>query len=121
MPIVRIDHVQLAMPRGGEARARAFYAGLLEVPEVPKPPALAERGGVWFQRGDVRIHLGVDPEFRAALKAHPALLVRDLAALAQRLRAAGVEVVDDDLLPGCRRVYATDPFGNRLELMEPEG
>lgn len=121
MTIIRIDHVQLAMPHGGEDRAREFYAGLLEVPEVPKPPALAERGGVWFQRGDVRIHLGVDPEFRAALKAHPALLVRDLAALAQRLRAAGVEVVDDDLLPGYRRVYATDPFGNRLELMEPEG
>ncbi len=121
MPIVRIDHVQLAMPRGGEDRARAFYAGLLGVPEVPKPPALAGRGGVWFRRGDVQIHLGVDPEFRPALKAHPAFLVQDLAVLVQRLRAAGVEVVDDDLRPGFSRVYATDPFGNRLELMEPEG
>ncbi len=120
MQILRIDHVQLAMPRGGEDRAREFYSGLLEIPEVQKPAALARRGGVWFERDDVKVHLGVDAEFRAALKAHPAFLVRDLAALAGRLRAAGLEVVDDGLLPGYRRVYATDPFGNRLELMERE-
>ena len=120
MRIVRIDHVQLAMPRGGEDRAREFYFGLLEIPELQKPAALAERGGVWFQGDDVKVHLGVDPDFRAALKAHPAFLVRDLGALVRRLRAAGVEVVDDDLLPGYRRVYVTDPFGNRLELMERE-
>jgi catechol 2,3-dioxygenase-like lactoylglutathione lyase family enzyme len=118
--IVGIDHVQLAMPRGGEDRAREFYFGLLEIPEVQKPGALAERGGVWFQGDDVKVHLGVDPDFRAALKAHPAFLVRDLGALVQRLLAAGVEVVDDGLLPGYRRVYVTDPFGNRLELMERE-
>ena len=118
MRIVGIDHVQLAMPRGGEDRAREFYFGLLEIPEVQKPRALAGRGGVWFQGDDVKVHLGVDLDFRAALKAHPAFLVRDLGALIQRLRAAGVEVVDDGLLPGYRRVYVTDPFGNRLELME---
>ena len=118
MQIVRIEHVQLAMPRGGEDKAREFYSGLLEIPEVQKPVALAGRGGVWFERDDVKVHLGVDAEFRAALKAHPAFLVRDLGTLAQRLRAAGVEVVDDGLLPGYRRVYVTDPFGNRLELME---
>lgn len=118
MQIVRIDHVQLAMPRGGEDKAREFYSGLLQIPEVQKPVALAERGGVWFERDDVKVHLGVDPEFRAALKAHPAFLVRDLGTLVQRLRAAGAKVVDDGLLPGYRRVYVTDPFGNRLELME---
>ena len=118
MRIVGIDHVQLAMPRGGEDRAREFYFGLLEIPEVQKPRALAGRGGVWFQGDDVKVHLGVDLDFRAALKAHPAFLIRDLGALIQRLRAAGVEVVDDGLLPGYRRFYVTDPFGNRLELME---
>ena len=118
MQIVRIDHVQLAMPEGQEDRARDFYSGLLGIPEVPKPAALARRGGVWFQDREVKVHLGIDPEFRAARKAHPALLVRGLETLVHRLREAGVEVVDNDLLPGYDRVYVTDPFGNRLELME---
>jgi catechol 2,3-dioxygenase-like lactoylglutathione lyase family enzyme len=120
MSILRIEHVQLAMPPGEEDEARAFYSGLLGLPEVPKPPALAARGGVWFERGNVKVHLGVEPDFRAAKKAHPAFLVRDLAVLAERLRGAGVAVTDDGLMPGYRRVYVTDPFGNRLELMEPE-
>ena len=118
--IVGIDHVQLAMPRGGEDRAREFYSGLLGIPEVPKPETLASRGGVWFGRADVKVHLGVDTEFRPALQAHPAFVVEDLGVLVERLRAAGVHAVDDDLLPGYRRAYVTDPFGNRLELMEPE-
>lgn len=118
MPILRIDHVQLAMPRGGEDRAREFYSGLLGIPEVPKPEALAKRGGCWFQRGDLKVHLGVEAEFRAARKAHPAFLVRGLGELVERLRAAGAEVIDDGLLPGHERVYVTDPFGNRLELVE---
>jgi catechol 2,3-dioxygenase-like lactoylglutathione lyase family enzyme len=120
MQILRIDHVQLAMPHGREDDARAFYSALLEIPEVEKPAALAARGGVWFEGNDVKVHLGVDAEFRAAQKAHPAFQVRDLAALARRLRDAGVQVVDDGLMPGYRRVYVTDPFGNRLELMERE-
>jgi catechol 2,3-dioxygenase-like lactoylglutathione lyase family enzyme len=123
MRILRIEHVQLAMPRGEEDRARAFYSGLLGIPEVPKPPALAARGGVWFESGDVKVHLGVESDFRAAKKAHPAFLVRDLAGLAERLRAAGATVTDDDgLMPDSpyRRVYVADPFGNRLELMERE-
>jgi len=118
MRITKIDHVQLAMPAGQEATAREFYSGLLGIPEVKKPPVLAERGGAWFQDGDVKIHLGVDAEFCAAKKAHPAFLVADLEALVQRLRQAGVQMVDDDVLPGYDRVYVTDPFGNRLELMK---
>lgn len=118
MQIVRIDHVQLAMPAGGEDAAREFYRGLLGIPEVQKPTTLARRGGVWFQSHDVKIHLGVDPDFRSARKAHPALLVRGLPALVQRLREAGVEVVDDESPPGYDRVHVADPFGNRLELME---
>jgi len=120
MRIMRIDHVQIAMPRGGEDSARPFYAGLLGIPEVPKPAALADRGGAWFESDDLKVHLGVDSECRAARKAHPAFRVRDLGSLVQRLRAAGVEVADDGSLPGYERVYVTDPFGNRLELLEPK-
>lgn len=116
--VVAIEHVQLAMPPGREADARAFYAGLLGIPEVAKPAALARRGGAWFEHGPVKIHLGVDADFRPARKAHPALLVRDLRAMAYRLREAGADVVEDPL-EGWVRVYVTDPFGNRIELMEP--
>jgi catechol 2,3-dioxygenase-like lactoylglutathione lyase family enzyme len=118
MVIVGIDHVQLAMPPGAEDDARAFYAELLGFSELPKPAALAQRGGVWFQQGVVKVHLGVEQDFRPARKAHPAFLVRDLAGLVRRLREAHVDVADDDLLPGYDRVYVSDPFGNRLELME---
>src|SRR5262245_33943641 len=117
MAVVGIEQVQLAMPAGREAEAREFYSRLLGIPEVPKAPELAERGGAWFESGSVKIHLGVDADFRPARKAHPALLVSDLRALVARLREAGVGVVDDPL-EGYVRVYVTDPFGNRLELME---
>ena len=120
MPILSIEHVQLAMPPGGEAAARAFYAGLLGIPEVPKPPELATRGGAWFEHGALKIHLAVEADFRPARKAHPALLVRGLRALVERLRAAGVDVRDEPLA-GHDRVYVADPFGNRLELLEPNG
>jgi len=119
--IVGIHHVQLAMPPGREDVAREFYEGLLGIPEVPKPPALARRGGAWFERGAVKIHVGVEPEFRAARKAHPALLVSDLGALVRRLRDAGHVVVEDEPLAGYDRVYVDDPFGNRIELLEPLG
>lgn len=117
MTVVAIEHVQLAMPAGREAEARDFYARLLGIPEVPKPPDLAARGGAWFESGSVKIHLGVDADFRPARKAHPALLVRDLRRLVARLRDARVDVVDEPL-DGHARVYVADPFGNRLELME---
>lgn len=119
MSVVGIEHVQLAMPPGMEQNARDFYQGLLGIPEVPKPPELAKRGGVWFQRGTLKVHLGVEADFRPAKKAHPALLVTDLEGLVARLKAHKVHVIDDDLLEGYFRVYIADPFGNRIELIEP--
>lgn len=119
MRVVGLHHVQLAMPPDGEPEAVAFYQGLLSIPQVPKPDHLASRGGCWFEDGDVRIHLGVEQEFRPARKAHPALVVDDLEALVARLREADVEVVVDQPLSGFDRVYVTDPFGNRLEVLQP--
>src|SRR5258706_5355622 len=119
MRVRAVDHVQLAMPPGQEDLARRFYRDLLGIPETPKPAHLAVRGGVWFERDALKIHLGVDREFRPAWKAHPALLVEDLAALAQALRAAGHEVSEDEPLEGFDRLYVADPFGNRIELLEP--
>jgi catechol 2,3-dioxygenase-like lactoylglutathione lyase family enzyme len=117
MVIIGIDHVQVAMPAGREEDARAFYAGLLGVPEVAKPAHLAKRGGVWFESERIKIHLGVDRDFHPATKAHPALLVSGLRELVGRLQAAGVVVVEEEM-EGYDRVYVSDPFGNRLELME---
>ena len=116
---LELDHVQLAMPAGQEHLARAFYSDVLGLSEDPKPANLAARGGVWFRGGSARLHLGVEAEFRAARKAHPALLVRGLAALAVKCRDAGFEPVIDEPLPGFERFYVFDPFGNRLELLEP--
>jgi len=115
--IVRLDHVQLAMPPGREAEAEAFYSGLLGLVRVPKPEPLAARGGCWFCRGEVAVHLGVEEEFRPARKAHPALVVHDLGALAAALGAAGVAVrANPDREPG-QGAYVDDPFGNRIELI----
>jgi catechol 2,3-dioxygenase-like lactoylglutathione lyase family enzyme len=114
-----VDHVQVAMPRGEEAAARAFYVGVLGLREVQKPARLAQRGGCWFASGDVSLHLGVEDEFRPARRAHPAFLVEGLADLVARCRAAGAEVIDDDLLETHDRAFVFDPFGNRIELMEP--
>lgn len=118
MNVLELEHVQLAMPAGGESSARAFYAGLLGMVEVAKPAALAARGGCWFAAGSARLHLGVEEPFAPARKAHPALVVDDLEALCARLLLAGHEVQTDGDFPGYRRAYVHDPFGNRLELME---
>jgi catechol 2,3-dioxygenase-like lactoylglutathione lyase family enzyme len=114
-----IDHVQLAMPPGREDEAEAFYQGILGFRVVPKPPARAARGGRWFEQGGVRIHLGVEADFRPARKAHPALVVASFEALRARLAAAGVEVRWAEEGPGVRRGHIDDCFGNRLELIDP--
>jgi catechol 2,3-dioxygenase-like lactoylglutathione lyase family enzyme len=121
MSLLGFDHVQLAMPRGGEAEARRFYGGILGMTELAKPPELAIRGGAWFSDGSVQLHLGIDPGFTPAQKAHPALVVRGLDAYVARARAGRCPIVDDDPLPGWRRIFLNDPFGNRLELMERLG
>ena len=116
-PFSSIDHVQLAMPAGGEERARAFYGMLLGMAEVPKPAELAKRGGCWFACGPVQVHLGVEDDFRPAKKAHPAFRCFEFDALIVRLRGAGVTVSEDASIPGVRRCHISDPFGNRIELI----
>jgi catechol 2,3-dioxygenase-like lactoylglutathione lyase family enzyme len=116
-PFSTIDHVQLAMPVGGESTARRFYVDVLGLVEVPKPTELAKRGGCWFASGLVQLHLGVESDFRPARKAHPALRCTDYQSLLERLRAAGVEVREAHDLPGTLRCHIDDPFGNRIELV----
>lgn len=117
MGVVGLDHVQIAIPAGGEDRARAFFAGLLGMTEVSKPASLSS-AGCWFTGGGAALHVGVDPDFRPAKKAHPALLVDDLAALRARLAEAGCVIRDDKPVEGYARFFTEDPFGNRIELME---
>ncbi len=116
----RIHHVQLAMPAAGEEDARRFYQGLLGLTGVEKPPVLRTRGGAWFRGPSLEVHLGVEPEFRAARKAHPGIVTSNLDELAGRLTDGGVEVLWDGDFPGFRRFYAHDPFGNRLEFLQPD-
>ena len=117
--ILAIDHVQVAIPRGGEALARAFYGEFLGLAEKPKPANLAARGGAWFESASVKLHCGVEEPFSPARKAHIAFRVDDVAGLARRAREAGYEVADDQPLPGHERIYVFDPFGNRLEILAP--
>jgi catechol 2,3-dioxygenase-like lactoylglutathione lyase family enzyme len=114
-----VDHVQLAGPPGCEDRARWFFAEVLGMEELVKPPALQARGGVWFRCGAHQLHIGIEPDFRPAQKAHPAFRVEDLAALKTRLRDAKVAFQEDALLPEAERIYVDDPFGNRLEFLQP--
>lgn len=116
--ITALHHVQLAMPPGREDDARRFYVDVLGFEELPKPDELRERGGAWFRSGGADVHLGVEPDFRAAKKAHPAFLLKDLTAVVTRCNQAGFSSTPDDLLPGYKRAYVHDPFGNRIELME---
>jgi len=114
-----LHHVQLAIPPGGEDRCRDFWGGVLGLTELEKPPVLAARGGCWFRGGDLEVHLGVEDPFAPARKAHPGVLVSGLHALADRLAAAGAPVTWDGEFPGHERFYSADPFGNRLEFLEP--
>jgi predicted enzyme related to lactoylglutathione lyase len=117
--ITGLDHVQVAIPVGGEQVAREYYGVVLGMREIPKPPALAQRGGCWFTSGDAVLHLGVEQLFAPAKKAHPAFLVTDLDALAEALEGGGASVTrSDGELPGIRRFHTFDPFGNRLEFQQ---
>ncbi len=119
VPIIGLDHVQVAAPIGSESDARQFYGALLGLPELEKPEALLCRGGVWFACGGQQLHVGVTGDFSPATKAHPALRVHDtdLDLIAQRLRAADCKVQWDDAIPGTRRFYTADPWDNRIELI----
>lgn len=122
--LLRIEHAQLAMPAGREAEARAFYSGVLGLAEVPKPAELAGRGGCWFEQGggdhSIKLHLGVEPDFRPARKAHVAFVVEALEPLLAAAKAAGCEVTEPEPLAPYRRAFVFDPFGNRLELMQAD-
>ena len=116
--VIGLDHVQLAMPRGGEATAESFYSGLLGLTRLPKPEPQASRGGCWFVWGPVALHLGVEDDFRPAKKAHPALLIQNLDELTAALTKAAIAVTPNPDRPPGEGCYVDDPFGNRLELIE---
>lgn len=117
MSVFGIAHVQLAIAPGGEEAARAFYNGLLGLRELPKPAVLQDRGGIWFQCGMQEIHCGVEDPI-APTRRHPAFLIDNLDELKATLESAGFATESDRQLPGYRRFYALDPFGNRLEFLE---
>jgi catechol 2,3-dioxygenase-like lactoylglutathione lyase family enzyme len=116
---MRIHHVQLAAPRSEEPRMRAFWVDVLGFEELPKPPGLAQRGGCWFRLGEIELHVGIEEPFVPQAKAHPGFLVDDLDRWAARMTDAGYPVAFDPDFPGMRRFYSHDPFGNRLEFLEP--
>ena len=118
MPLLAINHVQVAIPRGAEGEARRFYRDLLKLHEIPKPQPLAARGGLWFELGAVQLHLGADADFRPAQKAHVAFDSDDFDALLGACAAAGFPPRADVTLAGRRRAMLNDPFGNRVELIE---
>ncbi len=117
MPVLRLDHVQLAYPPDSDDLARRFYIDVMGFVEVPKPEPMRARGGMWLEAGPVSVHLGVEPGMRPSLKMHPALVVSDLDTLVARLIAAGCEWKPSDELPGTKRGHTRDPFGNRIELI----
>jgi catechol 2,3-dioxygenase-like lactoylglutathione lyase family enzyme len=117
--IIGIDHVQITVPANAVAEARAFYCGLLGLPEVEKPATLQERGGFWLQVGDRQVHVGTeDGVARHATKAHVAYAATKIAEWRARLAAAGVDLLDGIPVPGRDRFEFRDPFGNRDELIE---
>ena len=119
MPVRGIDHILIAMPPGREDEARAFYHGILGLDEKVKPPQLVARGGCWFENGGLQVHLGVEKNFIPARKAHPAFIVDNLAEMVTKAMQAGYKVTADEPIEGCDRRHIDDPFGNRIELIEP--
>ena len=115
---MRLHHVQVACPRGGEDAARRFYAGL-GMSEVAKPESLAGRGGCWFRLSEAEIHVGVEEPFAPARKAHPALVVDDLDGIGARLTELGFEVdwTERHTFPGFERLHTFDGNGNRVEIL----
>ncbi|MGI9157374.1 MAG: VOC family protein [Marmoricola sp.] len=124
---ISLHHVQVSCPTGGEDAARSFWVDALGLTEVPKPEALQGRGGCWFRSYDeqgavsAEIHVGVEDGFRPAQKAHPALVVDDLDAVAGRLRGGDhpVDLAERDTFPGYHRLHTIDPHGNRVEILQP--
>ncbi|HEY9566029.1 MAG TPA: VOC family protein [Nocardioides sp.] len=125
---MRLHHVQVACPRGGEDDARRFYGDGLGLVEVPKPAALAGRGGCWWRSYDAsgqvvaELHVGVEEPFAPALKAHPALVldsVAELEEVADRLLRLGFEVdwSERHTFEGHQRCHTRDAHGNRVELL----
>ena len=120
MPFIfkAIDHIQLAAPKGSEDTARKFFKNILGFEEVEKPEELKKRGGVWFEFGNYQIHIGIEEPFYPAKKAHPAFEIENIEELKKHLVTNGIDVIEDDKLPGAKRFYISDPFGNRMELLE---
>jgi catechol 2,3-dioxygenase-like lactoylglutathione lyase family enzyme len=116
--VARLDHIQIAAPANCETAARNFYGAILGLAEIEKPAVLRARGGCWFACGSQQLHIGVERDFRPAKKAHPAFAVPDFDELRATLIAQGIQLIADDDLPGVRRFYAEDPWGNRLEFVE---
>jgi catechol 2,3-dioxygenase-like lactoylglutathione lyase family enzyme len=114
-----IDHVQLAIPAGAEEQCDEFFCGLLGFSILEKPELLARRGGRWYQKGEMQLHVGVDPDFRPATKAHPAFVVSDYDAVLAKLRDADVRIIESDEIPGTTRCHIYDCVGNRIELIKP--
>lgn len=121
MSVRLVHHVNIVMPTSGESDARAFYGDLLGFRELPKPAAMAGRGGVWFAAGTIDLHIGVDPDFQPSRKAHVAYQIDDLDGLRRQVEELGYPTRDDVPLPGYRRFHTEDPFGNRIEFLEAEG
>jgi catechol 2,3-dioxygenase-like lactoylglutathione lyase family enzyme len=119
MPVRSIDHILIAMPPGREDEARVFYQGILGLVEKAKPLQLIARGGCWFESGGLQVHLGVEKDFVPARKAHPAFIVDDLAGMVAKAKQAGYKITADEPIEGCERRQIDDPFGNRIQLIEP--
>ena len=120
MPILSLDHVQVAIPAGGEEAARSFYIDILGFTEQQKPAALAGRDSIWLMAGPVNLHLGIetDSDFHAARRAHPALIVDNLDEIVLACQRARLPTREDTPVNSYRRTHVFDPFGNRVELME---